>query len=280
MNGAPAISISVLILTLNEEVNIARCLEALDWCDDIVVLDSFSSDATQDIAKKFGARIYERKFDDFARQRNYALNNIEFRHPWVLHLDADEIVTAELRDEMAMVIAEDRYKAFKAPSKLMFRGKWLMYSGMYPSYQVRLGRIDSLRFQQVGHGQRENLGSEEVGTLNSPYLHFSFSKGMVDWIERHNRYSTAEARQALAASENDSPSWLSTVTLRDKTKRRRALKAKAAHLPFRPLLRFLYMYVIRLGFLDGRPGFTYCRLLAMYEYWTVLKMRELKGQGE
>jgi glycosyltransferase involved in cell wall biosynthesis len=272
--------ISALILTLNEEANIDRCLDALGWCDDIVVLDSFSIDATRDRARDRGARVYQRAFDNFAAQRNHALDNIDFRHPWILHLDADEIVTPELRDGLAKAVDDPRFRAWKIPSKLMFRGRWLKYSGMYPTYQVRFGHIDDLRFEQAGHGQRESLQPGMVGTLQQPYLHDGFSKGLADWIERHNRYSTDEALSAVASAGEAEVSWWRLPFLKDRTHRRRALKSKAARLPFRPLLRFVYMYVLRLGFLDGRAGFTYCRLVSLYEYWTVLKMRELRKKQE
>lgn len=276
MGSSTSIPISVLILTLNEEINIGRCIEALAWSDDVVLLDSHSTDSTREIARQLGARVFKRRFDDFAGQRNYALDHIEFRHPWVLHLDADEIVTTALRDEMAEVIKESNFKAFRLPSKLMFRRKWLKYSGMYPSYQVRLGRIEALRFEQVGHGQRESLEATDVGTIKSPYLHFSLSKGLNDWIERHNRYSTDEALQACEFMNHEQPGWYATLKIRDKTLRRRTLKVKVANWSIRPLLRFIYMFFFRLGFLDGRAGFTYCRLLTNYEYWIVLKIREMK----
>ncbi|KAA6183962.1 glycosyltransferase family 2 protein [Thiohalocapsa marina] len=271
---------SILLLTLNEEANLPACLAAVDWCDDIVVLDSFSSDSTLAIAEAAGARVYQRRFDHFAGQRNHALEQIEFKHEWILHLDADEIVTPELYAEIGQVIAEGCFDAFRIPSKTVFFGQWLRYSGMYPTYQVRLGHRDRLRFKQVGHGQREDLPAERVGTLTEPYLHYSFSKGLTEWFDKHNRYATDEARETVAAlSAGHGLDWRGFWS-RDRTRRRRALKALSLRLPFRPSLRFFYMYVLRRGFLDGRAGFTYCRLLAIYEYLIVLKTRELQvGQG-
>lgn len=269
------IPVSVLILTLDEEINIRGCIEALEWTDDIVVLDSFSKDATVEIAESLGARIYTRKFDNFASQRNFALTTIAFKHEWVLHLDADEVVTPELRDELASVVKTAQFDAYQIPSKMMFMGTWLRYAGMYPTYQVRLGRLDSLRFEQVGHGQRENMSPESVGTFVQPYLHFCFSKGIGDWIEKHNRYSTDEARHGVELLGKNRIDWLGLFQLPDKTRRRRALKGLAVRLPFRPALRFFYMYVLKRGFLDGWAGLVYCRLLAGYEYWILLKMREL-----
>lgn len=292
-------TISVLLLTLNEEANLPACLAALAWCDDVVVLDSFSQDDTVAVADRLGARVYQRAFDDFAGQRNYALDQIPFRHEWVLHLDADEIVTPALHAEMLAAIAAGRFDAWRIPSKMMFFGQWLRHSGLYPSYQVRLGHRERCRFKQVGHGQREDLAPERVGTLTEPYLHYSFSKGLTDWVEKHNRYASAEAREALrlleagGGVEGDGVAgdgrWRRAARRRlgawvnldwrglwaGEPTRRRALKALSVRLPFRPLLRFLYMYIVRRGFLDGRAGLTYCRLLAIYEYLIVLKTREL-----
>ncbi len=275
-------SISVLLLTLNEAANLPACVAALDWCDDVVVLDSFSQDDTVAVARRLGARVYQRTFDDFAGQRNYALEQIPFQHEWVLHLDADEIVTPALRQEMAFAIAAGRYDAWRLPSKMMFMGGWLRYAGLYPSYQVRLGHRDRFRFKQVGDGQREDLAPERVGTLKEPYLHYSFSKGLTDWVERHNRYASAEAREAMRLLGAGGGLDWGGLWAREPTRRRRALKALSIHLPLRPLLRFLYMYVVRRGVLDGRAGLTYCRLLAVYEYLIVLKTRELlvaRGSG-
>jgi glycosyltransferase involved in cell wall biosynthesis len=273
---AGQIPVSVLILTLNEAGNIQRCMDSVRWSDDIVVLDSFSIDDTVEQAQSAGARSYQRTFDDFARQRNYALDHIAFTHEWILHLDADEVVTAELRDEIAMAIADARFCAYRLASKLMFLGRWLRFSGMYPSYQVRLGRKGALRFEQVGHGQRESPGTGRIGTLENACLHFGFSKGLADWIERHNRYSTAEAMHEMQWLGRECVPLPDVFALSDRMRRRRALKILAARLPFRPVLRFVYMYVARLGFLDGYPGLVYCRLLSMYEYWIVLKVRELQ----
>ena len=271
--------ISVLLLTLNEAANLPACLEALAWADDVVVLDSFSQDETVAVAERLGARVYQRAFDDFAGQRNYALDQIPFQHEWVLHLDADEIVTPALQAEMAAAVAAGRYDAWRVPSKMMFMGRWLRYSGLYPSYQVRLGHRDRFRFKQVGHGQREDLAPERVGTLTEPYLHYSFSKGLSDWVEKHNRYASAEAREAVRLLATGGGTDWAGLLAREPTRRRRALKALSIRLPLRPLLRFLYMYLLRRGFLDGRAGLTYCRLLAIYEYLIVLKTRELRAGG-
>jgi glycosyltransferase involved in cell wall biosynthesis len=271
-------SISVLILTFNEQQNIASCLESIRWSNDVVIVDSFSSDQTVEMARQNGARVLQNRFVNFAHQRNFGLSHGDFKHDWILHLDADEIVTEELRREMLAAVQRPDKEAYQVASRLIFRGRWLKHAGLYPWYQVRLGKRQSLSFVQVGHGQRESLSPNKIGTLKCPLLHYSFSKGIADWVEKHNRYSTAEARHCLEVGAGQPMGWSCLLLGSGPTQRRRALKQLFFRLPFRPMLRFLYMYFFRLGFLDGRPGLTYCRLLSMYEYFIVLKMQEFRYQ--
>jgi glycosyltransferase involved in cell wall biosynthesis len=255
--------VSCLVLTYNEATNIGACLRALSWCDDILVLDSGSSDATVEIARIHRARVMERPFDDFASQRNFGLEEGAFRHDWVLHLDADEIVTEEFVAHLAALEPRPGIDAYRVPSKMMLFGRWIKHAGMYPVYQVRLGHRDRLRFVQVGHGQREDLPAERIGIFEQPYLHFCFSRGLRGWLDKHVRYARDEAtlileiRQGIRKEEE----------AQDMTARRRVLKARAARLPaaLRPLLRFLYIYLFRQGFRDGRAGFAYAFMLSVYE---------------
>lgn len=266
--------ISILILTNNEEQNLPRCLHALAWCDDVVVVDDYSTDNTVRIAQQYGARVYQRRFDHFAGQRNYALEQVDFKHEWILHLDADEVCTPELIQEIEQAIEDPSHDAYRIPSKMIFRGRWLRRAGMYPTYQVRLGRHPVFRFKQVGHGQREDIDPESVGTLCSPYEHHSF-RGLDDWFQRHNRYSSDEAE--LCVKTNGAELDLAGLLSFDKTRRRRAAKALSYRLPFRPLLRFLYVYLFRLGFLEGARGFEYAYMLAIYEAMSDLKIKEQQG---
>jgi glycosyltransferase involved in cell wall biosynthesis len=273
------VGLSILILTFNEEKNLPGCLEALRWCDDIVVLDSNSTDGTVDIAGKFGARVYQRAFENFAGQRNFGLASVSFKHEWVFHLDADEVFTEALREEVGRTIMDTSYDAFYVPSKMMFQGKWLRFSGMYPAYQVRLTRVGRFTFRQVGHGQKEDIERSRIGTLNEPYLHYSFSKGMEEWFERHNRYSSMEAEETLQDLKTKTIDWKGILS-GDLPRRRQALKRLSFRLPLRPLMRFVYMYFLRLGFLDGRAGFVYSRLLSTYEFMIAVKVRELRRAND
>ena len=266
-------SLSILILTLNEEENLPGCLDSVGWSNDVVVLDSLSNDGTVQAAERAGARVYQRQFDNFASQRNYALDHIDFRNDWVFHLDADERITTELRDECYNAIKNDQYCCYLVPSKTMFMGRWLRWAAMYPVYQMRFLKHSEVRYIQKGHGQRENQAQNGVGRLQFPYIHYPFSKGLDDWFTKHNRYSSQEAAQWIRNSSEKSYCWR-TVLSRDAVRRHRALKDLSFRLPFRPLLRFLYMYILRGGFLDGTPGLTYCQMLTIYEYMIVSKIRE------
>lgn len=267
-------SFSILILTHNEERILARCLESVASCDDIVVLDSQSSDATAKIAREFGARVVLNRFINFADQRNWGMRNIPFRHKWVFHLDADELFTPELAVECQAAIVEDRYSGFLVPSKMMLFGKWLKHAAAYPIYQTRLVKIGELWFEQVGHGQREGPALRGLGTLIEPYLHYSFCAGFDRWFEKHNRYSTSEAQLWINGYKPNVTQDVSPAVVRV-----RKLKQLALRLPCRPLFVWLYLYFVRCGFLDGKAGITFCSLRALYEYMINLKADELRARS-
>jgi glycosyltransferase involved in cell wall biosynthesis len=257
--------VSVLLLTFNEERNLPRCLAALGWCDDIIVIDSGSTDATVDLARRANARILKRPFDNFANQRNFGLLEGAPRHEWVLHLDADEVVTPEFLVKLKALQPVSSTDAYRVPSKTMLDNHWLRYAGMYPAYQVRLGHRERLRFKQVGHGQREDLPRERVGLFDEPYLHYSFSHGLAAWLRKHVKYAEDEARE-IAMEGGDAEAELS-VLADDATSRRRVLKKLANRIPFvlRPVARFVYVLLWRRGFLDGRYGLLYALMLSVYE---------------
>jgi len=268
--------VSVLILTFNEEMNLPSCLQALAWCDDLVVLDSGSTDRTVEIAKAHGARLLLRPFDTFADQRNFGLDTGDFRHEWVLHLDADEVVTPQFVQTLAKLQPPADVAAYHVPSKLMLAGKWLRFAGMYPTYQVRLGNIAALRFKQVGHGQREDVKHGRIDVFNEPYLHHNFSKGLVAWLRKHTEYAEDEAQEIIQIRvgrvELDCNGGAASVA-----DRRRALKRFSAQLPLalRPFARFIYVWIWRFGFLDGRAGLLYALMLAVYEGMIAIIASEL-----
>jgi glycosyltransferase involved in cell wall biosynthesis len=268
--------VSVLILTLNEEKNLPACLESVKWCDDIVVLDSFSTDRTVEIAKSANARVVQRRFDNWAAHQNWAVRNIPFKHPWVYYSDADEIVPSELRDEMCEVTSAPsaQHVAYRVRRKNFFCGRWIRHCGNYSVWLLRLFRPDKVHWERLVNPVAVIQGSE--GRLEHHFHHFSFNKGYEAWFEKHNKYSSLEAEEGIKTIHHGFSDWAGLLSFSDGSRRRRALKELSFRLPFRPELRFLYMYVLRLGFLDGWEGLTYCRLLSIYEYLIVLKMKELR----
>ena len=207
-----------------------------------------------------------RKFDNFANQRNYGIDNGELKHDWVMHLDADEVITAEFLSALKALNPPDNIVSYYVPSKLMLGEKWLKYSGMYPAYQVRLGRSKGLRFVQYGHGQREDTPPEQVDYFPEPYLHYNFSHGLTRWFEKHVRYAEDEAMEILKADQAETE-VVSTGLSASKVGRRRFFKKLAGKLPssLRPLARFFYIYIVRRGFLDGREGLQYALMISCYE---------------
>ena len=271
-------SYSTLVLTKNESVNIGRCLESLASCDDIVVLDSFSDDATETIVKNTAARFLQRAFDTFAGQRNWAIDNVVFKHRWVLHLDADECLTPHLHAELSRLAEADEKSAYMLANRVIFMGRWIRRCTMYPYYQARFLRLGESRFKQVGHGQHLDHATRGTGIALEPYTHYNFSKGIADWVARHNRYSDDEARRITRDDRAFFASLPAAIFARDAGEKQQARKRLADHLPFRPLVRFLYLYVWKWGFLDGRGGFDYCMLMAFYDYLIRLKVIEHRQQ--
>lgn len=255
-----------------------ECLQSVQWSDDIVVLDSFSSDHTVKIAEDIGARVVQRRFDNWSTHQNWALQHISFKHPWVFYLDADERMPEELKNEL-LAIANDSSRlpvAYYCGHKNMFMGRWIRHA-FPPRTIMRFMRPPSVRFERVVHPVPVINGPH--GYLTCMLTHFNFSKGISEWIDKHNRYSSSEAQEGIKLihqPSGDQPSLFSA----DRALRRRALKNLSFRMPWRPLLKFLYLYVWQRGCLDGRAGFTYCVLQSFYEYLIVLKMRELKRREQ
>jgi len=274
-------SVSVLIMTLDEEVNLPACLASVAWSDDIVVLDSFSSDKTVDIARAAGARVYQHEYVNELSQRRYGLREIAFKHPWVYIPDADEITPTELRDEILAIAADPNRTegAFRSRFKVFFMGKWLRYSSLYPTWVVRLVRPDRVDLEQREVNCYWLVDGSE-GRLQNHFIHYSFNKGINWWFEKHNRYSLSEARESLKSLANERFRWSDVLAALNPVQRRRMLKYLSVRVPCRPFLRFVYMYVLRRGFLDGWPGYVYCRLLASYEFMIVVKIAEIRRREQ
>jgi glycosyltransferase involved in cell wall biosynthesis len=270
--------VSVIVLTRNEQVNIGPCLRELTaFSDDVVVLDSYSTDETvQIVQEQFPTvRLCQRAFDTEYKQRNYGLHEIPYRHEWVYICDADERVPAELVEEIGRVVAEapESNAAYRLRFRNIYLGRWIRHSSGYPVWVMRLVRAKRVSYE-VRATNVHPVVDGAVGQLDGHFIHYSFNAGLVRWLEKHNFYSTCEAEEGvkLRRAGVDSRALLSA----DPMRRRRAAKNLSYFLRGRAVWRFFYSYVLRGGWMDGWAGLQYCMMLATYEYWTELKVREIE----
>jgi glycosyltransferase involved in cell wall biosynthesis len=266
--------ISVLILTKNEELDLPGCLDSVSWSDDIFIFDSFSTDRTAEIAQARGVNFVQRPFDGYSAQRNAALDGLPFRHPWIFILDADERPTPELAREMmeAVQAAAPEAGGFRIRRRDFLNGRWLKHAQISP-YYIRLVRKGKARYAREINEVLEVEG--RVADLKSPLDHFPFSKGISCWLARHNTYSIMEAEVIAAGISRSEASWKMALFAHDFHERRRAQKALFYRMPARPLIKWIYMMFVRGAILDGSAGVMYANLQAIYEYFIVLKTREL-----
>ncbi len=268
--------ISIYILTYNEEKDIADCIESALVSDDVIVVDSYSTDKTKEIASQYPVKFAEHPFESHGRQRNWLLEEIPTKYEWVYLLEADERMTPQLFQECLKVIQNKENVGYYVAEQVMFMGNWIRRSTQYPRYQMRLFEKGQVYFTDYGHTEREVVKGS-FGFLQETYPHYTCSKGISRWIEKHNRYSTDEAAETLRQLQEGGVEWKKLLFGSSEVEKRRALKDLSLRLPFRPLLRWMYMYFILGGILDGSSGFTWCTLQAFYEYLILLKIQEFKS---
>jgi glycosyltransferase involved in cell wall biosynthesis len=267
--------ITIYILTYNEELDIAACIESAMLSDDIIVVDSMSSDRTVEIANRYPIRVVEHAFESHGKQRTWMLENISPKYDWVYILEADERMTPELFAECVEASKSPDYIGYYVAERVMFLNTWIRRSTQYPRYQLRLFRHGKVWFTDYGHTERE-VCEGNTSFLKETYPHYTSGKGLSRWIDKHNRYSTDEARETLHQLEKGSVNWRDLFFGQTEVERRRALKDLSLRIPGRPLVRFFYMYFVLGGCLDGRAGFAWCTLQAFYEYLILLKAWEMK----
>ncbi|MDB6134141.1 MAG: glycosyl transferase family 2 [Verrucomicrobiales bacterium] len=271
-------SLSVLILTKNEEQDLPGCLKSVAWCDDVHVFDSLSTDRTCEIAENGGAKITSRKFDNWSAHQNWGLANIPFKHPWVLYIDADERVSEGLRTHaLAAAKADAPESAFRLRRRDFYgNGVWLKHAQISPFY-LRLFRPSKMRYERLVNPV--SIVDGPIGNIEGFLDHYPFSKGVGFWLERHIKYADLEARTIMEnRAKQDSFSLMKAFTATDFTEKRFHQKELFYRLPFRPLIKLFYMFFLRRAFLDGRAGCTYAVLQSIYEYFIVLKQRELENR--
>ena len=246
--------LSVALVTLNEEERLRACLESVAWADEIVVVDALSHDKTVQIAREFTDRVIARPWPGFAAQKNFGL--AEAGGDWILSLDADEQVSPELREEILRTLdADGPHDGYRVPRRNLFGGQWVRHGGLWPDWQLRLFRRGRGRFvERAVHESVEVSGT--VGRCRGPLVHRSY-RDVADFLARADRYSS------LAAEE-----WV-----------RRGRKVHAADFVLRPAGRFLSMYILKLGCLDGVRGLLLASLYAYYVFIRSVKAWEREGES-
>lgn len=271
--------VSVLILAYNEEKNLPACLESVaGQAAEIVVVDSGSTDRTPDIAKQFGARVVGHPFTNQAAQLNWALDSLEFSGAWILRLDADERMTPELWEELARALpaAPPSIAAFCIKRKVYFMGRWIRHGGYYPTWLVRLWRKGKARAEMRAVDEQMVVTAGEVARLREDFIDEN-RKDLEWWTDKHNRYATREVHELVGGALQSGGAG---GTLGTEVERRRRRKNFYYRLPlfFRAWWYFLYRYVFRLGFLDGKEGLIFHFLQGFwYRFLVDAKLYEHRG---
>lgn len=278
--NAKPVPVSLIVPIRNEAGNLPRCLQSVRWADEIFVVDSQSTDGSLAIAQEHGAQVVQFHFNGtWPKKKNWALENLPFRNEWVFILDADEVLPPGAEEEFARAIANAGENAgYWINRRFMFMGRWLRHA-YYPNWNLRLFRHALGRYEKLTDADTHS-GDNEVhehvivpgptGRLRCEMDHYAFPSVEV-FVEKHNRYSNWEARVSADRSLQGSAARIRSGPV----ERRRKLKLLSQRLPCRPLLRFLYIYLWQKGFLDGREGYYFARLHAVYEFLSVAKTYEL-----
>lgn len=271
--------VSVIVPVKNEAENLRNCLPALDWADEVFVVDSQSADATAEVAEELGAKVVQFHFNgSYPKKKNWALEELDFANEWVLIVDADEIVPRELADEIGCAIAQGDADGYYINSKYHFLGRRIRHCGYSEAWNLRLFKRALGRYERMPAAPGSTAGDNEahehvilngvVKKLTNEFDHYAYPTISI-WLAKHDRYAGWEAEQIERFRGAPVPAGIGAGK-----RVKRTLKKLYLRLPARPLLRFVYSYVLRLGFLDGVPGFILCSLLSFYDFLSWAKLYE------
>lgn len=243
--------LSVVIITFNEEKNIGRCLESIQGiADDVVILDSFSTDTTESISKQYPINFISRKWEGYSASKNFA--NAQAKYDWVLSLDADEALSEELKKSILKAKEGKELKTYKFHRLTNYCGSWIKHCGWYPDTKIRIFDRRITKWEGIIHEKLVIDSKQEAILLRGDLLHYSYYS-----IEQH--YAQTEKFSSLAAQN-----------MFEKGKKASALKMYLS-----PVVKFISDYIIKLGILDGAAGFTICRISAKHSFLKYKKLREL-----
>jgi len=259
--------VTIIIPAKQESKNIGPCLESLVWADQVYVVDSHSTDGTVEIAENMGATVVQFDYDGgWPKKKNWAIRNLDIRNDWIFIVDADERVPNVLREEIAATIQNPDFDGYYVRWKFIFLGRWMKHCWNH-GWMLRLIRKGSGEYEDLGmRGEggwdnevHENIVVEgKVGRLKNYLLHESNSS-LEFWLRKHNEFSTWDARRRRHQLDEGVPS-IFTFFSSNPIKRRRFMRALFIRLPGKPLIMFLYLYLFKIGFLDGKAGLYFCAL--------------------
>jgi glycosyltransferase involved in cell wall biosynthesis len=247
--------ISVTVVTYNEEKNIDRCLKSVNWADEIIVVDSFSTDRTVDICRQYTDKVIQHKWEGYIKQKNYAVKHAKF--DWILAIDADEEISPALKEEIEKLKTTGFTKnGYKIPRKVYYLGKWIKHGGWYPDYKIRL--FDRQRGQWGGIDPHDEIQLQGAcGRLKNDLFHYSY-EDLRAHINQINSFTSISAQEFA----------------------KKGKRALMLNILFNPFFKFLKAYILKLGFLEGRVGFFISILGSFYVFLKYLKLWELDQFGQ
>lgn len=282
----PTIPVSFLMLTLNEEINLPKSLSGLSgWADDIVIVDSFSTDRTLEIAAQHGARVFQNKFPGHARQWLWGLQNTGLKYDWVFLFDPDHTLTPQLKKELGALFhrgVPENINGFYVNRRNVFRGKWIRHGGYYPKYMLKLVRKSLASFDEHEFDYRVYVPGQTV-KLSHDIIEENLKEEKISfWVEKHNGFAIKQAQEEMFRAAHPE-SWKASPRFFGNADQRILwLKIRFYRLPLfvRPFLYFFYRYFLKLGFLDGRTGFLFHFLQAFwYRIIVDMNLEELRRKG-
>jgi glycosyltransferase involved in cell wall biosynthesis len=285
LRPTPTARVSVIVPVKNEAENLRRCLPVLAWADEVFVVDSQSEDATAEVASQHGARVVQFRFNgSYPKKKNWSLDNLPLRNDWVLIVDADEVVPPELAEEITRRTAADEADGFYLNMKYFFLGRRINHCGYHECWNLRLFKHRLGRYERMPAAPGSAAGDNEahehvelrgrVARLDHELDHHAYPT-LSAWLAKHDRYASWEAENFERFLREPVP-----VGIGAGKRWKRRLKKLYLRLPFRPFVRFIYSYFLRLGFLDGRAGLIFCGLLAYYEFLCGAKRYERRVAAE
>jgi glycosyltransferase involved in cell wall biosynthesis len=275
--GQPSLlmDVTVIIPTLDERLHIERAVASARLLGPVFIVDAQSTDGTQVVASAAGATVLEHPWSGYSAQKNWALDHLPIETEWVLFLDADEFVMPALREEIGRAVKVKDVDGYWIPEMNIFFGRRLSHAWWYPAYQLRLFRHARARYEEREVHESVVLNGR-AGFLKEPLYHENL-KGIDPFIQRHLRYAESEAKEMMRLRTNEGGLQRRGRLLGSWPERRRYLKLNVWYrMPARPAIRFLWMYLVKRGFLDGREGRVYCELLAAQEALINAKLLELE----